>query len=58
MKRANAELLVRSVPKAPLANKVNAVYKESWVPLDLLVSPLNAVTLDHLDRSVRLVLVV
>ncbi len=52
----NAELRARLVPKVLQENKVNAVCKVSWVPLDLLASQLNEVTLDHPDRLVKLVL--
>jgi len=44
------------VPKVPQENKVNAVCKASWVPLDLLASQLNEVTLDLPDQLVKLVL--
>lgn len=56
MKRVNAELRAQLVPKVLQENKVNAVCRVSWVPLDLLASQLNEVTLDHPDQLVKLVL--
>lgn len=56
VKRVNAEIRAQSVQKALQENKVNAVCKVSWVPLDLPASQLNEVILDHPDLPVKLVL--
>lgn len=57
-KRVNVEHKDPSVQKVPLENKVNEVFKASWVRPDLLVNQLNVVTLDHLVQLVRPVLLV
>ena len=56
VKRVNAELRAQLVQRALQENKVNAVCRVSWVPLDLLASQPNEVILDPLDQPVKLAL--
>lgn len=58
VKRENVVLLVRSALKVLQENRENVVFRESWVLLDLQVSPLKEETLDHLVPPVNPVLLV
>jgi len=58
VRKEKEELLVLLAQKAPLESKENAVFKELWVHLVHQVSLLKEATLDHLDLSEKLVLLV